>query len=91
MLLVRPFFAEMFGRPVADAHATTSILVCLMVDSREEVDRLCTAALASGGRKYKDAEDRGFMYGWGFEDPDGHIWEVGWMDPTYVMPQEDAA
>ena len=91
MLMVRPFFGQMFERPVADAHATTSILVCLMVDSKAEVDRLCTAAFAAGGRKYKDTQDLGFMYQWGFEDPDGHVWEVGWMDPTHVMPEGDPA
>ena len=86
MLMVRPFFGEMFGRPVADAHATTSILVCLMVDSKDEVDRLCTAAFAAGGRKYKDPQDHGFMYGHGFEDLDGHHWELVHM--RGMPPQE---
>jgi predicted lactoylglutathione lyase len=39
---------------------------------------------ASGGRKYAEAKDHGFMYQWGFEDPDGHIWEHFWMDPAHV-------
>lgn len=87
MLMTRPFFGQMFERPVAEAHATTSILVCLMVGDRSEVDRVCTTAFASGGRRYKDPQDHGFMYQWGFEDPDGHVWEIGWVDPGNVMPE----
>ena len=61
------------------------MLVSLSAESRDDVDRICQAAFATGGRRYKEPDDHGFMYGWGFEDPDGHIWEHVWMDPAAVQ------
>ncbi len=81
MLLVEKFFKTFTPKPVADAKVTTEALIALGVDSREEVDRLVRTAIAAGGRHYKQPQDRGFMYGWGFEDLDGHLWEILWMDP----------
>ncbi|HEY3450515.1 MAG TPA: VOC family protein [Myxococcales bacterium] len=82
MLLVEKFFKTFTPKPLADARAATEVLIALSVDSREEVDRLVKTALAAGGRHYKRPEERGFMYGWGYEDLDGHIWEIFWMDPS---------
>ncbi len=82
MLLVEPFFATFTDKAQADAKTSTEVLVALMVESRAEVDRLVETALSHGGRRYKEPQDLGFMYGWGFEDLDGHIWEYGWMDPA---------
>lgn len=80
MLLVESFFRTFTPKPIAEAKNSTEVLVALSADSREEVDRIVNAAIAAGGRRYKDPDDKGFMYGWGFEDPDGHIWEHVWMD-----------
>lgn len=80
MLLVEKFFQTFTPKPIADAKSVTEVLVALSADSREAVDRLVEAALAAGGRRYKEPEDMGFMYGWGYEDLDGHLWEVFWMD-----------
>lgn len=85
MLLVEERFKAFTPKPIADASAVTEALVGLSMDSREEVDRICNAAFAAGGRRYKEPEDHGFMYSWGFEDPDGHIWEHFWMDPAAVQ------
>lgn len=85
MLLVEERFKTFTPKPIADASAVTEALVGLSMDSREEVDRICNAAFAAGGRRYKEPEDHGFMYSWGFEDPDGHIWEHFWMDPAAVQ------
>jgi predicted lactoylglutathione lyase len=76
MLLAKPFFAGFTDRPIADARATTEVLNCLSCDSREHVDQLVALAAQHGGRAYREAKDHGFMYGHGFEDPDGHIWEL---------------
>lgn len=76
MLLVKPFFATFTDRPVADATQSTEVLVCLSCDSRGRVDELVAKAVAAGGRALRAAQDHGFMYGHGFEDPDGHIWEL---------------
>ncbi|WP_433502385.1 VOC family protein [Pseudonocardia halophobica] len=80
MLLSHSHFGGFTVKPIADGSATEAILA-LGVDSRDEVDRLAEAALANGGAKAQDPQDHGFMYGRSFLDPDGHHWEVVWMDP----------
>lgn len=82
MLLVERFFQGFTSKPIADAKASTEVLTCLSCESREEVDALVAKALAAGGRAPNPKQDHGFMYGHGFEDPDGHIWELSWMDPA---------
>ena len=87
MLLVEPFFQTFTEKPIADAKKSTEVLVCLTCESRAEVDELVKKALAAGGKAPNAPQDHGFMYGHGFEDPDGHIWELTWMDPGAVPPQ----
>lgn len=87
MLLVEPFFQTFTKKPVADARKSTEVLVCLSCDSREEVDALVKKALAAGGSAPNAPQDHGFMYGHGFEDLDGHVWELVWMDPKATPPQ----
>ena len=76
MILVHEFFATFTGKTIADAHQSTEVLVCLDCESRAEVDTLVAKALAAGGRVPRAAQDHGFMYAHGFEDLDGHIWEL---------------
>lgn len=80
MLLVEPFFQTFTKKPVADARKGTEVLVCLSCDSREEVDTLVAKAIAAGGSAPNPKQDHGFMYGHGFEDLDGHLWELMYMD-----------
>ena len=87
MLLVEEFFGTFTPKPIADARRSTEVLVALSHESREAVDRIVADAFAVGARRYAEPKDHGFMYQWGFEDPDGHIWEHFWMDPT-VQPLE---
>ena len=84
MLLVKPFFQTFTGKAIADASQTTEVLVCISADSRDEVDALVRKAKAAGGAVPRQPQDHGFMYGHGFEDPDGHIWEVAYMDMSAV-------
>jgi predicted lactoylglutathione lyase len=77
-------FADFVEGEIADAQKTTEVLLALSADSREEVDRLRSTALANGGSEWKPNQDHGFMYGASFADPDGHVWEVVWMDPAAV-------
>ncbi|MFF9338229.1 MULTISPECIES: VOC family protein [unclassified Streptomyces] len=70
------------GKEVADASATTQVLLTLNAESREKADELADRALAVGGAPAKEPMDMGFMYGRSFADPDGHHWEVFWMDPA---------
>jgi predicted lactoylglutathione lyase len=80
MLLTHDKFRQFTDRPIADARATSQMLLALSCDSRGGVDAITEAALAAGGREPRDRQDLGFMYGRSFEDPDGHIWEPFFMD-----------
>src|SRR5687768_5691773 len=84
MLLTRDRFASFSKRPTGDARAETNALFAVGVNSREEVDAMVRKAVAAGGSHAVDPQDHGFMYGWSFYDPDGHHWEVFWMDPAVV-------
>ena len=88
MLLVEPFFQTFTKKPIADARQSTEVLVCLSCDSREEVDALVRKALAAGGRTPNAPQDHGFMYGHGFEDLDGHVWVLVWMNPDAAPPSQ---
>jgi uncharacterized protein len=83
MFLERNRFKTFVDKPVATAK-TCEVLVALLCESTDEVKRLTERAFELGARRYKEPEDLGFMFGWGFEDLDGHIWELGWMDPDHV-------
>lgn len=87
MLLTEPFFQTFTKKPVADANKSTEVLTCLSCDSREEVDELVRKAKAAGGKVPNAPQDHGFMYSHGFEDLDGHIWELAYMDMSAVPPQ----
>ena len=80
MLLTHDKFAQFTPKRIADAHATSEMLICISADSREAVDEITDKALAAGGREPRENQDYGFMYGRSFEDLDGHIWEPMWMD-----------
>jgi predicted lactoylglutathione lyase len=83
MLLRRDFFQTFTPRAVADAHQATEALLGLSADSRQAVDGLVDKALAAGGTEVREPVSQGdLMYGRAFADPDGHIWEIFWMDPA---------
>ncbi len=84
MLLTRQRFSYFTPRAVADAHATTEVLVALSCESQAEVDAMMAAALAAGGLEPRPAQDHGFMYSRAFADPDGHIWEPFFMDISAI-------
>lgn len=87
MLLSEPFFQGFTSKPIANARETTEVLTCLSCESREEVDALVAKALAAGGRAPNPKQDHGFMYGHGFEDLDGHVWELSYMDMGAIPAQ----
>lgn len=82
ILLVEPFFQSFIKKPISDAHQATEVLVCLSRDSRAAVDDMVTKALAAGAQAPNPKQDLGFMYSHGFEDLDGHTWELVYMDPA---------
>lgn len=80
MLLVEPFFKTFTKKSLADPTASTEVIVAISADSREGVDDLVNKALAAGGSASNDKMDNEYMYGWSFQDPDGHLWEVIYME-----------
>jgi predicted lactoylglutathione lyase len=87
MLLVERFFQSFTSKPVADATQATEVLTCLSCESREEIDALVAKAIEAGARAPNPKQDHGFMYGHGFEDLDGHVWEFSWMDMAALPPR----
>lgn len=84
MLLTHDKFKSFTPKEICDATKSTEVLVCLSCESREQVDELVGKAVAAGGTTYNKPQDHGFMYGHGYQDLDGHIWELMWMDPGAV-------
>ncbi|MEK7256523.1 MAG: VOC family protein [Bacteroidota bacterium] len=88
MLLTHPKFKLFTKKEISDATKTTEVLVALSFESKVAVDEIMEKALRAGGKEARETEDLGFMYGRAFDDLDGHTWEVFWMNPDAVQPQE---
>lgn len=71
--LVRP------GTPGTPADA--SVVNALSVDSPEQIDTIVDRAVRAGGTE-GDAQDYGSLRSRCFRDPDGHLWEILWVDPA---------
>ena len=84
MLLTHDKFKTFTPKAICDATKSTEVLVCLSAESREAVDEMVRKAVAAGGTTYNEPQDRGFMYGHGFQDLDGHIWEIMFMEPSAI-------
>ncbi|MEQ8851804.1 VOC family protein [Gimesia sp.] len=84
MLLTHARFSDFTPNEICNARQQTEVLLALGCESRDEVDELVRKAVAAGGNTYNEPQDHGFMYGHGYQDPDGHIWEVFYMDPAAV-------
>lgn len=88
MLLTHDKFRQFTPKAIADAHGVSEVLLCLSADSRQAVDDMIEKADAAGGKPdIGPTQDYGFMYGRSFEDPDGHIWEIMWMDMAAAQAQ----
>ena len=87
MILKEEFFKTFIpNKEIADATKTTEVLMALSVENKAEVDEMLNKAFAAGAKEARPAEDHGFMFSRSFEDPDGHIWEVFWMDMNAAPP-----
>ena len=83
MLQTHDTYRQVASTPMADTHGTSAALIALTVESRDEVNATIDRAVASGGRADPNPrQDHGFMFGRSVQDPDGHVWEVLWMDPA---------
>lgn len=79
MLLVQDYFKTFTKKEISDATISTEVIVALSAESKEKVDEIVNKALAAGGKASNDPIDHGFMYGWSFQDLDGHLWELMYM------------
>jgi uncharacterized protein len=80
MLLVEDRFRDFVNGEVSDATKATEVLTCLSAESRQQVDETIAKAVAAGGRPWKPTMDEGPMYAGSFQDPDGHVWELMYME-----------
>ncbi|WP_422528203.1 VOC family protein [Serratia fonticola] len=87
MLLTHEKFQLFTPNPVSDANKATEVLICLSQPSRAAVDALVRKAISAGGNTYNQPQDYGTMYGHGFQDLDGHIWELMYMDEQAMQSQ----
>jgi uncharacterized protein len=91
MLLTHDKFRQFTPKKIADAKTSSEVLICISADSRGAVDDIVGKANAAGGAADPcPKQDYGFMYGRSFEDPDGHIWEVMWMDVEAAAKAQSA-
>lgn len=86
MLLTEPFFKTFTKKAIADTQTSTEVLICLSCENRAQVDQLVAKAVAAGGTTPNPKQDHGFMYSHAFEDLDGHVWELVYMDPNATPP-----
>ena len=87
MIMVEERFKGFTRKEIVDTTTSAEAIFCLSAESRDQVDEVVNKALSSGGKSYSDPQDHGFMYGWGFQDLDGHIWEVAYMDESAMNPE----
>ena len=90
MLLTEQFFKTFTKNDICNTAKQTEGLFALSCKSRDEVNEIVEKAVAAGGRHAMEPQDHGFMYAWSFYDPDGHHWEVAWMDPKMLEQAQKA-
>jgi len=92
MLLSHARFGEFSPRTIPDAHTSAQVLLALSAASRSAVDANVEAARAAGGTADPcPIQEHGIMYGRSYADPDGHIWEIMWMDPAMANAPPETA
>jgi uncharacterized protein len=84
MLLTEAKFKTFIPKEICDATKSTEVLVCLSCESRDKVDEMVRNAVAAGATTPMDFKDYGFMYQHGFQDLDGHLWELIYMEPSAI-------
>lgn len=91
MLTTEPFFRSLIDKPLVQAKEANEVVICLSCESRDEVDSLIAKASAAGARIPHPPEDHGFMYDQGFEDIDGHLWNLVWTQQADGQGSSQAA
>ncbi|MBD0360946.1 MAG: VOC family protein [Nitrososphaeraceae archaeon] len=89
MLLVEKFFKTFTKKEICDTSKNTEVIVALSVEGREKVDQMINKAIEAGGRESREPQDHGWMYGRSFEDINGHIWEIIYMDESALKNDDE--
>ena len=84
MLLVEKFFKTFTKKEISDTSKNTEVIVALSIEGRENVDQMLNKAIEYGGKESREPQDHGWMYGRSFEDIDGHLWEIIYMDESVL-------
>lgn len=84
MLITEEYFKTFTKKEIADSSKTTEVINALSVESKKQVDEMVDKAIAAGGRVSRDPDDYGWMYTKSFEDLDGHLWEILWIDENNI-------
>jgi predicted lactoylglutathione lyase len=77
-------FLGLIDKPIAD-KATNEVILSVSCSSADEIRTITSTAISLGAREVNEPEDLGFMFSWGFEDLDGHLWNFVWMNPDFEM------
>lgn len=85
MLLMEEFFRNFTDKDLTDTSKSTEVILALSADTRGEVDEFMRKVISAGGSEPREPQDHGFMYQRSFQDIDGHLWEIFYMDPTHVQ------
>jgi uncharacterized protein len=88
MLLIEKFFKTFTKKEISDTTQNTEVIVALSAESREKVDQMINKALEAGGRESRELQDHGWMYGRSFEDINGHLWEIIYMDENALKDDD---
>ncbi|MET0863095.1 MAG: VOC family protein [Nakamurella sp.] len=89
MLLEESYFKTFTGKEIVDTRTASEAILVITADTREEVDELADKALAAGAGPSKDPEGHPSMYIRNFADPDGHLFQVFWMDPAALQTADN--
>jgi hypothetical protein len=87
MLLVEKFFKTFTKKEICDTAKNTEVIVALSAESRQKVDQMVSKAVEAGGKETREPQDHGWMYGRSFQDIDGHLWEIIYMDESAMKKE----
>ena len=88
MLLVEKFFKTFTKKEICDTTKDTEVIIALSTESREKVDEMMQNVLEAGGKESREPQDHGWMYGRSFQDINGHLWEIIYMDEKALKNDE---
>lgn len=90
MMYEEPVFRSFTDSEISDAHKSNEVLFSIDAENTEEINILATRVKKAGGTIFAEpAEKDGWMYGFGFSDPDGHRWNVLYMDTSKMTKQKE--